>query len=109
MPFGRIGQIQPRGIQLQCQDRANHIDWKSGYRSNKLNARVGIESNQLNARVGIESNQGVSDCGTDLRKNYIPFADDFEPVNLGIVHRFCVALSEYQLRASLLLRRYLSR
>ena len=48
--------------------------------------------------MGIESNQGVSDCGTDLRKNYIPFADDFGPVNLGIVHRFCVALSEYLTR-----------
>ena len=48
--------------------------------------------------MGIESNQGVSDCGTDLRKNYIPFADDFGPVNLGIVHRFCVALSKYLTR-----------
>ncbi len=31
---------------------------------------------------------------SDLHNRYHPFADDFGPVNLGIVHRFCVAFSK---------------
>ena len=31
---------------------------------------------------------------SDLHHKYVPFALDFGPVNLGIVHRFCVAMNK---------------
>ena len=40
---------------------------------------------------------------SDLHHKYVPFAADFGPVNLGIVHRFCEAFSKRLLRQSGLL------
>ncbi len=38
--------------------------------------------------------QGFSLVSSDLHNNYIPFAADFGPVNLGVVHRFCSAFTK---------------
>ena len=35
--------------------------------------------------------KGFALVSSDLHNNYVPFAADFGPVNLGIVHRFCNA------------------
>jgi cell division cycle 14 len=35
--------------------------------------------------------RGFALVSSDLHNNYIPFAADFGPVNLSIIHRFCIA------------------
>jgi cell division cycle 14 len=43
-----------------------------------------------------QSNEGktIRFVSSDLHNRYQPLADDFGPVNLGIVHRFCTAFSK---------------
>ena len=40
------------------------------------------------------SSQGIRFVSSNLHRNYIPLAHDFGPVDLSIVHRFCLAFSK---------------
>ena len=41
-----------------------------------------------------EEGRNIRFVSSDLHRQYFPLADDFGPVNLGVVHRFCSAFSK---------------